>query len=259
MKTRTLLIIGVLVFVYTLVVHAPLAPLYGHFKPQAGAVELVGVSGSLGAGSAAGVVVRGQTALRDLHWQFKPLQLLLGRAAFRLLGNGDGLLVDGDAALQANGSLRFDDFRASGPVKSVLAATPLFLPVDGSLGLQLDHLVLRDGLPATAKGSLALNGLAWKLGRDPMLLGDFEAAVTPDADGLTATIRSLRGPLEASGDAHLKADRSYDLHLQIRPKADAPPPLVNLLRSLGPPDTQAYYHLRRRGTLATAVAQEAPE
>lgn len=255
MKTRTLVIAGALVFVYTLVVHAPVALVYSRFKPQNGAVELVGLEGTVGRGSAAGVLLRGHTAARDLQWRLQPLQLLLGRAAFHVRSSGQGLLVDGRLALLPDGGVRLSDLRSSGPVAPLLAAAGLFLPVEGAFGLELETLQLRDGVPVRAQGRLQLSGLAWKLGRDPLRLGDFEALIAPDAEGLAAQIRSLAGGLELSGDAHLKADRGYDLHLQLKARADAPPALANMLRSLGQPDNQAFYHLRRRGQLAAPAVE----
>lgn len=256
MKTRWLVIAGVLVFLYTLVLHAPLALLHARFRPANAPVELVGVAGTLGQGSAAGLLLRGQTAVRDLQWRFRPGQLLLARAAFDVSAAGDGLLLDGRLALLPNGGVDLSDLRISGPLQPLLAATRLFLPLDGALGLELDTLQLRDGFLRRAQGRLALSGLAWKLGQDPLALGDFEAQIAPRGESLSAQIRSLSGPLEVSGEAELKPDRSYDLHLQLRAKADAPSPLVNMLRSLGQPDNQAFYHLRRRGQL-TAPAIEA--
>ena len=261
MKLRWLLPLCLLVFVYTLVTRAPLAVIYPRLKPADAEVDVVGLDGSLARGSAAGVAVRGQSAVRDLRWELRPWQLLLGRAAFRVDGKGDGLLLDGEVAQTLFGELCFRDFRASGSIKPLLPrlrrerpALKLFLPIDGMLGLDAQTLVLRDGLPKTAQGRLDLDSLAWKLGREPLPLGDFAADVAPEADGLGALIKTKRGPLDVSGDAHLRADRHYEMHLQIRAKADAPPQLVNMLATLGAPDNQGFFHIRRSGDLAAPAA-----
>lgn len=254
MNTRWLILLCVLVFLYTLLTRAPLAVIYGYLKPEQSPVELIGISGDLRAGSASGLVIANQTAVRDLQWTMRPWLLLLGRAGFHVAGTGDGVVLDGDVAQTLAGSTHVDDFRASGSVKPLLAAFKLFLPIDGMLGLSVQELVLRDGLPTTAQGRIELNGLSWKLGREPLSLGDFVADVAPSDDGLAAVVKTVRGPLDVSGDARLLADRRYEMHLQIKAKADAPAPLVNMLASLGAPDNQGYYHIRRQGQLAAPAA-----
>ncbi|MDB5968072.1 MAG: type secretion system protein [Hydrocarboniphaga sp.] len=254
MKTSWLILLCLLVFFYTLITRAPLAVIYGHFKPAEHDIELVGIEGSLREGGASGLVVHNQTAVRDLHWTLQPWLLLLGRAGFQLAGTGDGVVLDGRVAQTLFGTTLIDDFRASGSVKPLLAAFKMFLPIDGMLGLQAEKLVLKHGLPTTAQGHIELNGLSWKLGREPMSLGDFVADVAPSDQGLAALVKTLRGPLDVSGDAQLLADSSYEMHLQIKAKADAPPPLVNMLAGLGAPDNQGYYHIRRKGQLASPAA-----
>jgi general secretion pathway protein N len=254
MKTRWLIVLCVLVFVYTLITRAPLAVVYGHLNKGESDVVLAGIEGTLREGSASGLIVHNQTAVRDLHWTMQPLQLLLGRAGFHVSGTGDGVVLDGDVAQTVLGNTLIKDFRASGSVKPLLAAFKMFLPIDGMLGLDAQKLVLKNGMPTSAQGHIELNGLAWKLGREPMSLGDFVADITPTDNGLAAAVKTTRGPLDVSGDAQLLADQSYEMHLQIKAKADAPPPLVNMLAGLGAPDNQGYYHIRRKGQLASPAA-----
>ena len=89
--------------------------------------------------------------------------------------------------------------------------------------------------------------------------GDFKATLStvPAAAGtsgppsIKVVIETLGGPLDAGGEVHLQADRSYDYDLQLKAKDNADPNLRNLLQSggLGQPDTRGYYHLRNRGQL----------
>jgi general secretion pathway protein N len=253
-KTRWIILLCALVFFYTLITRAPLAVIYGHFKPEPSDVELVGIDGTLRDGNASGLVVHNHTAVRDLHWTLRPWLLLLGRAGFHIEGTGEGVVLDGMVAQTLFGNTQIDDFRASGSVKPLLAAFQMFLPIDGMLGIDAQKLVLHKGLPITAQGHIELSGLSWKLGREPMALGDFVADVAPSDDGLAAVVKTVRGPLDASGDAHLLADSSYEMHLQIKAKPDAPQPLINMLASLGAPDTQGYYHIARKGQLASPAA-----
>ena len=85
MKKRWPILLGVLVFLYALVMYAPLAVVYSYLKPASSPVELLGVAGTPKQGSAAGVVVRGETAVRDLRWTMSAWQLLIAEDPLRLL------------------------------------------------------------------------------------------------------------------------------------------------------------------------------
>lgn len=248
MKLRWLLLIGALVFVVTLVTQAPVAVLYAWLKP-AGGVQLMGLEGSVMQGRAAAVQVDGRVAMEDVVWTLHPLPLLAGRAAFDVSSGKDALLMNGRITA-VPGGFNADGLRATGALKQLLAAAgQAFLPVDGQAGLELTSLRVRKGLPQSAEGRLSIRGLSSQLGQ-PLLLGDFQADITPESDGIKALITTLAGPLDASGEARLKQDRSYTLDLRLRSKPDADPALVRMLPMLGKPDAQGNYRIQRGGRLA---------
>lgn len=252
MSRRRLIGLGLLVFFATLVWRAPAATLYGWMAGSDGAsaIAISGIEGTLSTGKAQALSYRQRPLLQDFEWRLKPLWLLLGRPAAGVR-SAEGVLVDGNVQLRPLGDVVLSDFRLNGPLKPILAAIGQpFLPVDAQLGANIAKLRLDDGFPESASGNLNVQGLAWKLGREPVLLGDYEAIVVDDKENIAVTIRSLAGALDVSGDAHLNRDRTWDVHLQLRAKAGAAPAIVNLLPSLGQPDTQGFYHLRRSGNLA---------
>ncbi len=256
MKRGSLVALGLLVFVLTLAFQAPATRLQSWVAAalaQSG-VQLQGVDGTLAEGRAVQVDLQGSPLVRDLGWKMRKLHLLLGRASFALAGGRDGQLVEGTASVVPSGTLTLNDFRIVMPLKDGLAAAGYpFMPVEGQLGLDLRSLKLRERWPRKAQGTLSLRGLGWKLGREPVLLGDYDAALDNETAGVKADVRTLSGALEVSGTARLGDDRSYDMNLQMRPKPNAPPMVANLVRNLGQPDTQGWYHLRRQGRLdATA-------
>ena len=101
---------------------------------------------------------------------------------------------------------------------------------------------------------MTVRGLGWKLGRESVLLGDYAATLDNETGGVKAEIATLSGVLEISGKARLGDDRSYEVDLQMRPKPNAPPMVPNLVRTLGAPDSQGWYHVRRRGQLGPPPA-----
>ena len=261
MKRHQLIFIGLAVFLLTALLQWPATRLHGLFATglSQSRVQLQSLSGDLSSGRVAQVSIRGQAVVRDLGWTLQAWRLLLGRASVHLSGGSDGTLIDGTAYVVPSGTLTFSDFQISAALKSVLAvAGQANLPVEGQLAADIDTFKLRKGWPTRADGLVTVRGMGWKLGREPVLLGDYEALVENETAGIKATIRTLAGSLEVSGEARADEDRNYELHLQMRPKPDAPPLVMNLVRNLGQPDNQGWYHLRRRGQAATSSAP-APE
>lgn len=256
--TLRYLLLGLLVFVIGLVVYAPAATLYGWTRPAADAppspVALSGVSGTLFDGQAAAINLQNRPLLSNLSWSLQPAKLLLGRLAYHLTTNpvgSDALLLDGRVGVGIGGT-RISDLKLNGGIRSLMAAAGQpFVPVNGQAALNLEHLRLRNGWPSDAAGELQVVGLAWTLARDPVPLGDYAATLSRDKDDLVALIRTVSGPLELNGDARARPDRSYELHLQLKPKPDAPAMVLNLVRSLGQPDAQGYYHIRQKGQAPT--------
>lgn len=261
MKKSHLIGVGLAVFLLTALLQWPASRMHGLLANglhQSG-LQLQGLSGTLSAGRVAQISVKGQGVVQDLAWTLQAWRLLLGRASLQLTGGGDGSLIDGTVYVVPSGTLTLSEFQITTALKSALAAAgQTLLPVQGQLVADIGTLRLRDNWPTRAEGLLTVRGLGWKLGREPVLLGDYEAVIENETAGIKATVRTLAGSLEISGEARASEDRSYELHLQMRPKADAPPLAINLVRNLGQPDNQGWYHLRRRGQLTQTPPATTP-
>lgn len=251
MPRRHLLIVGIVAFLLALLVNAPAATVYGWFAPKEtpAAVGVTGLDGTLFNGRASAITLRGRPALAGIAWSLQPLSLLWGRVTYRLQSSDPQLLLDARVS-EGIGDLAIRDLKLNGSVRALLAAAgQAFVPLDGQAGLELASLDFDELWPVAAEGKLSLVGLSWTLARDPVPLGDYEAAITRDGEDVTALISTLSGPIDLNGDGRLHPDRSYELHLQLKPKPDAPPMVTNLLRSLGAADAQGYHHIRRKGQL----------
>lgn len=261
MKRRKLLLLGLLVLLGTLILQAPASLLIHWLAPtlSSAGVQLQGVSGALASGRAARVDYQGRPLVGELGWQLSPLQLLIGRASFMFTGGSDGLLVDGTAFVVPSGTLTLSDFRLAGPLRTVAAAAgQAFVPAEGQVVADIDTLKLRSGWPVKAEGSGTLRNVVWKLGRDPVALGDYQARLETETAGIKLTISTLSGALEVGGEARVNQDHSYEIHIQMRPRADAPPELANLVRGVGQPDSQGWHHFRQ-SVKAPATAGEPPQ
>jgi hypothetical protein len=257
-KTRSLILVGVLVFVWNLLVNAPAASAYAWLAPNAAPLRLFGLEGSFDRGEAQALQLNGHTLMQNLRWSFQPWWLPLARLSFHVEGGNADLSLKGRVA-RVYGGFNLAGVQGSGSVKALAAASGFpFLPVDGLARVDLDRLALRRGLPRSAGGTIELHGMAFTLGKDPVALGDFKATVStesPPAGGssdsrIKVAIESLGGPLDASGELHLQPEGGYDYDLQFKPRDNADPALRNLLQGAGAPDAQGYYHLRNRGVLS---------
>lgn len=257
MSRRRLIGLGAAVFVVSAVLLAPADRLQAWFLPDDAAWRAQGLSGTLSQGRVAQLDAQGRPLLRNLDWTLQTWQLLLGRASFRLAGGADGMLIDGTASIVPSGTVTLSDFRLASPLTQFLhAAGQGMLPVEGTLGTELRTLKLRQSWPEQAEGTLNVRGLGWKLGREAVLLGDYEARLENETAGIKLSVTTSAGALIVNGEGRLGQDRSYDLDLKMRPQPDAPPMVTNLVRNLGAPDSQGWYHLRRRGQLLAPDAIE---
>jgi general secretion pathway protein N len=250
MKPAHLLLVGVLVLLIGLLVHAPVAVLYGWTQGARSDVPLRvhGIGGRPFSGTAAQIVLGNRVLASDLQWTLQPGALALGRAAFRVRSGGGPLLLDGMVA-SGPGGTRITGLRANAELRTLAAlAGQNFIPVSGQAGIDLGHLLLRKRWPHAAEGRVQLLGLSWVLGQ-PVPLGDFEARIEGADGNLQATVTTLSGVVDVSGDARLNADRSYAIDLRLRARPDAPPMLRNMLQSLGPADAEGYHRLRQSAAL----------
>jgi general secretion pathway protein N len=250
-KKRWLVVLAVLAFLVTLVLHAPAALLYAWTqKPaQPARLRLHGVHGTLASGGFASLTVNNRPALSDARWTLQPAWLALLRVAVDFEAGGDAV-VHANVSKAPFGALRLARLNAAGSVKQLLQmlGQPV-LPVEGQARLDLPLLRLKDGVPIEAQGSVEIESLAWTLAREPLMLGSFNAALTTDKQGILVNFGSGPGPLEVGGSAVLKPDHNYELDLQLRPRPGAPEQLLTLVRSLGPADGQGWHHFRRQGPL----------
>lgn len=262
-RTRNLVLVGALVFAGSLLLNAPVALLHAKFAPpnNGSGLQPSGLDGTISEGRASSLLLNGVPLLANLRWQFKPLGLLLARLAFHVESSGD-LTMDGSVAKPFFGGLNIDGLRATGPLKDLLSLTgDVGVPVAGQFGLKLDNARIRSGFVSSVEGEVTLNAVKWTLAKDPVVLGDFLMRVGTEKNLITAKIEPLSGPLDVGGEIRVKTDRSYEIDVQVKAKPNAEPLVQNLVRSLGQPDTQGYFHIRSAGNLggaAPAAASPAP-
>jgi general secretion pathway protein N len=247
-------LLGAITFFIGVLAMAPAATLW-RWAPQPSPVQVERLSGTVLNGRLQGLTQQQIRIAEQLSWRWRPGSLLGLGWGYALEGQVLGGTALGHVKATPWGALHIDDLRAGGDVRTLLQAVGQgFLPVNGRWSLNLDHAAARGEWPTAIDGTLTLNQLTWALGRNPVVLGDFEAVLSdePGDDGhavLIATLKSLEGPLEMEGTARQFYDRSHNVDLRLRPRADAPPIIRNLLGGLGQPDAQGWYRLQRQGRM----------
>ncbi|UCG74177.1 MAG: type II secretion system protein N [Chromatiales bacterium] len=226
------------VFLVFVVASAP-ASLLARLAPAA--VQLNGVQGTLWAGEASSVRA-GTVSLGRTSWQLAPWQLLLGRLAGDLETTLPGGFARGEFAIGLGGTLRLNDFSATSPVASIVAATGMGLPVsDGQVVVELTALAISDGWPERAIGEIRVGDvpLVFRNGQpvqDQLASFElrFDADEVPDTGPLEGTLTDRGGPLEVTGLLQLTPPTNYELTGRAKARAGAPPEMQQALVLLGP-------------------------
>lgn len=250
MKWRWPVGLGLCAFFITLMLHAPAAVMYGWSGGTADGsspLRIYGMEGTVSQGRFAALTLNQRPLLGETHWHLKPAWLLLLRATADVETRGDTALHV-RVSRAVFGKWQLSDLEGSTPAAALLGFVGLpGWPLTGQAQLALPALQFDGNTPSTATGTIEVQNLAWTQTRELLMLGDFTATFSTDDRGILATLASGPGALELSGEARLDREQNYDLHLQLRPRPEATPPLRTLVQSLGQPDLQGWYHLRRQG------------
>lgn len=250
MKTRTLLLAGLLSFAGFVIVGAPVATLWPRVADKLPALALSGLSGSVFEGEAAAVSVGGRIVGRPLHWSFSPWSLVSAKLGYRIAGTLDGLTYEGRVAKSLSGATIIDAMQASGSLRGLLALSgDGGLPLDGDVTADVDTLTLVDQFPKRATATVSVGRLRMAFGPQPQSLGDFVLDVKTEADVIVARVSPTAGPLDVGGELRLMADRSYEVDLKVKARPEAPAEVQNLVRTLGQPDTDGYFRIKQRAQL----------
>lgn len=249
MKNSALIGLGVVSFLLAAIVLMPAARLHARFAVVAPA--LYGLEGTLLDGRASGgVVVNGRPLLRELAWHFSPWRLPMLQAVVDIEGRGADADLKAQVRAGLGGTVNARNVDARFGLRTLAAlAGQSYVPLEGETRILLEQLSLPADAAPQANGRIELRNLRWTLAQTPLNLGDYEARLANDDETLTVTLATVSGPLELQGTLTVDANRAYQLDVQLRPKAQADPTLVSLVRSIGPADAQAWHRLKRNGQL----------
>jgi len=245
---------GVVLYLVFLITQIPATLVYGLFSDTLEAlpakVKLYRVSGTVWSGKAAFVSASGNT-LRDLSWELYPSSLLLGRVGLGLnfkLGDGS---VKAELYRTLGGDMLAKNIRARMPMSDIVRMARLpAIKLEGDLGLNLESLVLSDGLVSEAQGRVVWNSAETRFPQR-IVLGDLSANLQTTDAGIEATLGDGGGPLEASGKLTLAPDGAYNFDGAFASREGSNSPLARSLSMMGRPDAQGKVQIKNAGNIKT--------
>lgn len=244
MNRKRLTKIGLLVGLLGLLMMFPARVAYRWLAPDAFVAS--GISGTVWQGRAQEASANG-FYMRDLSWDFKPLQLFTGKIAYALESRFASGFVDGELALGFGGSVYASDLSCALAIES-LQSIPGIAGTRGRLTAEFDRFEIVDGLPVVADGTLEIAGLMNPLiYREP--IGGFRAEFFSQESGITASIEDTAAVIDLAGSLQLGNDGTYQFLAQISPLESTPPALREQLRFLGTANDRGQHELRLEGQL----------
>jgi hypothetical protein len=241
---RALLLVAALTMVAGLLILFPARIAYQWAMPSQIAVS--GIHGTVWRGKADAAAAKG-VYLRDVSWRIRPLHLFTGKVSYRVQGSPPSGFVEGNVGLSLFGTLTVSDLAASLPLQ-MFAESLNIQGLRGDASLRFDRILLRDGLPVAANGTLQVNDLlAPRLSRES--IGAYQAEFSTQDDGVAASVEDVDGVVDLAGSFQIKDDRSYQFLGQVIAKPEAPARLRQQLQYLGSANERGQRELRVEGSL----------
>ena len=241
---KRIIIIGIVTFLIGTLLLFPARVAYQWFVPEP--VKLSGIDGTIWNGKVSAGRVSG-TYFTDLQWSFKPLALLTGKLAFDTSVKTAAGQISAAAGIGITGTVLVTDLVASLSLAMIHPALKANR-IDGTVNIQLQTLVLKNGWPTEAEGTIGVGNLiAGAAGPDP--LGNFRAEITTEDSGIVGLVEDAGAVLDVTGTLQLTDDRSYSLVGYVGANSDTPASINQNLRFLGSPDQNGQRQFRFEGTL----------
>lgn len=215
---------------------------------QSAGVQADGVTGTIWNGAAQVLTVQG-ARIGSVEWDLHVLPLFIGRASADVnVKRIDGFL---DTQLSASPAGRLSMSALTGSLPLSALPPNAVRGWNGTLNLRLPQLVIENGWPSVAEGTVEAINLTGPASQ-PANLGSYKVTFPENAanDGvLTGALADIGGPLQVQGALRLTAaNRGYHIEGTIATRPDAPAAITKMLEYLGPPDAQGQRQFGTEGT-----------
>jgi len=228
-----------LIFLASLLVFAP-ARLISLALP-ADQVHMQAYTGTLWRGSASRALVKvgpGYLHLGAVQWQLAPLSLLTLSPRLTLHSQWGQQRIAGDVVLRGDQDLDLHEFEVTVDADLLRQFAPVTL--SGTLNASFEELVIRDQLPVAGKGRLVWQNGAWDSPQGFLPLGSYALDINYMINGgLTGTVLTLSGPVEAEGGVELLG-REYSVDILVGGDSGLERPIQQALSLIATPEGSRY-------------------
>lgn len=241
---KRLIIAGFFTFLLVLIATFPARVAYNWLAPAE--IQLSGISGSIWNGTATDGKAGG-AYIQNLAWRFRPMALLGGKLAFTASGNPAGGTMNTEVALGLDGNLALSDFVGSVPLDLVHQSFQE-AGIRGDVMMRLDSLVIKDGLPVAAQGTVTVTDFFVPL-LSTSEIGDFRADFQTTDNGIVGNVEDMSAVLDVTGTVTLTQNGSYMFIGEVGETPETPRSITDQLRYLGSADERGRRPFRFEGQL----------
>ena len=245
-QLRHLVILGISTYLLVLLITFPASVALRWFAPDDFAY--ISVSGSAWSGDVSSASIAG-VPLGRVQWTAHPLSLFTASIDVTAsIQRSQSQFLDVRISLEPGGTTRLSNLRG------VLALSTLgkIVPAagyNGDLTLNLDELVLVDGWPVDAKGTLGLGNLT-VIAPIYSPLGTYEVIFRgAEGDALNGLFTTIDGPLDAEGTVTLKPDRSFEVMGVAGVEESASADLKRMVQFIGPQQADGRHEFAFSGSI----------
>lgn len=248
-----LLLLGLLVYIVSIVWLFPAAPIIERVKPQIQPVQLTGVSGRLFKGTVEQALYPDDLlplSATNVNWRLMPRKLFAAAAGVGFSFDAYGGSGAGEFSRYFSGDMSVENFVYTGPAKGLEPLLPLpIAEFSGELNAQVDDLQIENQLLKTMYGQFN-----WRDARleSPIaaFLGNVEIQIEPAGSNThRGIIEANGGEVEVKGSIEIALNGDFKSDVVITPTDEATPELINALRSFARPERDGRYRFQRNGNV----------
>ena len=242
-----LLALGVATYLLILITTFPAARVTGMLEERVPDLAVQAVSGSVFSGQA-GRVIWQDLDLGTVHWQFRPMALLLGSIEYLLELTHPANHGQLTAGVSLTGRVYAQDLELLLlPDRVLNHYSPIAVTTSGELLLAFEEIDLADIYSNRTTGQLAWRD-AVIFEPVEMVLGQLELGVRGTAEELVGEVIK-GGELGASGEVSLSRDNSYLIKLLLQPGDDVSAATLGMLEDAAQLQPNGDYLIEQSGQL----------
>lgn len=166
-------------------------------------------------------------ALGELEWRLSPISILLLHPQLELQTRAASQALNARVSASPMGKVTVSELQANFPLSILRPWYPLLL--EGEVSVNLEDLVYRGNWVQQLEGSAELTSAQWKMGRDPVLLGNYQAQLAMEGEEVLVRLSDQDANLGVNGTLQLAQSGDYQTDLFFEERAATVAPIFQFL------------------------------